>query len=216
MEPPTQLPTLPPSLHPYLGSSLIENQQQRQFLVPGSTYENLVLIPLHDVVLFPGSTLPLRLRSQALTRQIKQGLLSSETNHIGVINMVANNEMSNVGSTIEVRMSNNNNEEQDEEMILTRCCLSPYLLTLLAFPLLASLLTSPLLNSRYFLLRCIALHCIALHCIASHFIALHCIALHCIASHCIALHRISLHCIALHCITLHYIALHRIALHCIL
>lgn len=96
--------------HSYLGDNL-ETIRSRNFLNEGAEYE-LLIVPLRNIILFPGDTLPLRLRNKSyvtalenLTKVPASNYLE-ETNsfHLGVVNLTSNRiAVGTVGTTSEIR-----------------------------------------------------------------------------------------------------------------
>ena len=125
------LHTLEPACHSYLGPNLQDIRvRQGVNIDPLKAYE-LLLIPLHDIVLFPGETIPLRLQQRGVIERVESILNTSAFNElhgikdnamqIGIVNMYSQQDSVNVfgvyrrrsntictiGTTIEVRSSFN-------------------------------------------------------------------------------------------------------------
>ena len=131
-ENPPNSPTTAPSLHSYLPNrnGMIESYQQRSILEPGKIID-IPILHLRDVVLFPGATLPLRIRGQE-RREMIQRIFSNpgDNPHIGIINLHYSvrgltKVAANIGTTIEIREMTVNRDfasdtsNADEEIVLT-------------------------------------------------------------------------------------------------
>lgn len=123
--------------HSYLGDKL-EAIRTRVFLKEGDEYE-LLIIPLRNIILFPGDTLPLRLRNKSYIKAVEGLLKGTSTNylggmnsvHLGIVNLTDENgpiASGTVGTTSEVRghrsqlLSDNRltgEPDEAEEMIVT-------------------------------------------------------------------------------------------------
>jgi Lon protease-like protein len=123
--------------HSYLGDKL-EAIRSRVFLKEGNEYE-LLIIPLRNIILFPGDTLPLRLRNRSYIKAVEGLLKGTSTNylggmnsvHLGIVNLTDDDEpitSGTVGTTSEVRghrsqlLSDNRltgEPDEMEEMIVT-------------------------------------------------------------------------------------------------
>ena len=126
-----------PSCHSYLGDSLRDTKTRQRIEVNLDKIYDILLVPLSDVVLFPGETIPLRLQDQNLVNQIKHivqtsDLLGQEGSDqlIGVVNIGynrRNTSLSNFGTTVEIKASHcgrmdtqySHNDSNAEEVILT-------------------------------------------------------------------------------------------------
>ena len=96
--------------HSYLGDDL-EAVRSRNFLNEGDECE-ILLIPLRNIILFPGDTLPLRLRNKSYIRAI-ENLMKGTTKafhgglnslHLGVVNLSDDRVKKGVvGTTSEIR-----------------------------------------------------------------------------------------------------------------
>lgn len=98
--------------HNYLGCEL-DSIRSRNFLLEGSVYD-LIILPLRNVVLFPGETVPLRIRDRnyisALGDMMKQDSAGANFHggltsiHLGLVNL--GNEVittGSIGTTSEIR-----------------------------------------------------------------------------------------------------------------
>lgn len=114
--------------HSYLGDRLQE-LIAINFLNEGQTYEVLIL-PMPDVVLFPGETIPLRIQNRELTRRLGEFVESSRNGYhtvslnFGILRVTYNrddrsNVMDNYGTTIDIRSIGNNGNEDYDEFLLT-------------------------------------------------------------------------------------------------
>lgn len=106
-----------PSCHSYLGENL-EDINNRNILEPNTDYE-ILIIPLREVVLFPGETLPLRLKYPEEIAEVRRLLNESKSVvsgptenpavlHLGVVNMaIALNSQRNrfamTGTSVEIQ-----------------------------------------------------------------------------------------------------------------
>ena len=96
--------------HSYLGDDL-EAVRSRNFLNEGDECE-ILLIPLRNIILFPGDTLPLRLRNKSYIRAI-ENLMKGTTKafhgglnslHLGVVNLSDDRVKKGfIGTTSEIR-----------------------------------------------------------------------------------------------------------------
>ena len=124
------------AMHSYLGDNL-ETIRSRNFLKEGSEYE-LLIVPLRNIILFPGDILPLRLRNVSYVKALENLTRVPATDyleemnrfHLGVVNLTNNRIVAGtVGTTSEIRghrsqeVINNSQltgEQQcEQEMIVT-------------------------------------------------------------------------------------------------
>ncbi len=126
MDPPQELPHA--ASHSYLGDRLQE-LNAINFLNEGQTYE-VVILPMPDVVLFPGETIPLRIQNRELTRRLGEFVESTRNGYntvslnFGILRVTYNrddrsNAMDNYGTTIDIRSIGNNANEDYDEFLLT-------------------------------------------------------------------------------------------------
>lgn len=96
--------------HSYLGDDL-EAVRSRNFLNEGDIYE-ILIIPLRNIILFPGDMLPLRLRNKNYIKAIENFMIGTTTAfhgglnslHLGVVNLTDNLVTKGViGTTSEIR-----------------------------------------------------------------------------------------------------------------
>ncbi|RYG61337.1 hypothetical protein EON64_18645, partial [archaeon] len=133
--------SIEPASHSYLGYQLSHvSPSLRGLLTPGELY-NLILVPLQDVVLFPGETLPLRVRQQEYIRRLSS-VLGREDTHtpelIGVTHILSRlarrpsrlptthhdldtilSRLNKIGTTIEIRTAHRTEEDNFEELLCT-------------------------------------------------------------------------------------------------
>lgn len=109
--------------HSYLGDDL-ESIRSRNFLNEGDVYE-ILIIPLRNIILFPGDILPLRLRSKSYIEAIRSLLRGTSATfhgglnslHVGVITLTGEAITAGVvGTTSEIRgyRSNNTNNSNND------------------------------------------------------------------------------------------------------
>lgn len=120
----TTIASLPePASHSYLGGHL-EDVRSGDQLVPGEVYD-LLLLPLEGVVLFPGETLPLRVRQRELVHllslegssQVREGV-----QRVGVVDLICSrgqHSLCRLGTTIEVR-ARAHDEDEDELLCVSK------------------------------------------------------------------------------------------------
>ncbi len=123
-----------PASHGYLGNNM-EDVKRRNVLLVNETYE-LLLLPIRDIILFPGETLPLRIQNPVFISEIQKlcesnvnvyGDAHDEVCHLGVVNAAwLTRSVFPQGTTIEVRSKSRrsgaavaNRSESDEELVLT-------------------------------------------------------------------------------------------------
>ncbi len=109
-----------PACHSYLGEQLKDSRRRGTVEVIWEKEYRLLLIPLVDIVLFPGETIPLRLQDQNIVTHVKRIIQELESNPLGAENNeglmigVVNNPRTGrgrqnlvgwFGTTIEVRSS---------------------------------------------------------------------------------------------------------------
>lgn len=96
--------------HSYLGDNL-ETIGSRNFLNEGDEYE-LLIVPLRNIILFPGDILPLRLRNKSYVKALENLTKTPTSNylegmnsfHLGVVNLTSNRILAGtVGTTSEIR-----------------------------------------------------------------------------------------------------------------
>eukprot|EP01039_Chlorochromonas_danica_P007792 gene7792-8603_t len=116
----TTIASLPePASHSYLGGHL-EDVRSGDQLVPGEVYD-LLLLPLEGVVLFPGETLPLRVRQRELVQllSLEGGSQAREgVQRVGVVDLICSrgrHSLRRLGTTIEVRARAPHMPQQEEE-----------------------------------------------------------------------------------------------------
>ena len=114
----------------------MEVVQSRNFLSEGDECE-LLIIPMRDLVLFPGDTVPMRLRDECCVRAIKSLMRGADTSflgglisiHLGIVNLVDERiNLGTIGTTSEIRghrsqFANSSSRlpgdaDEDEEMAL--------------------------------------------------------------------------------------------------
>jgi Lon protease-like protein len=97
--------------HSYLGD--IQAIRSRSFLNECYEYE-IIILPLPNIVLFPGETVPLRIRNQSYIEAIEK-LMNKQENtfhggltslHLGVVNQDKEIIVGSIGTTSEIRYSN--------------------------------------------------------------------------------------------------------------
>ena len=134
-----------PACHSYLGEQLKDSRRRGTVEVIWEKEYRLLLIPLVDIVLFPGETIPLRLQDQNIVTHVKRIIQELECNPLGaesneglMIGVVNNprtgrgrqNLVGWFGTTIEVRSSSctpliptvrsyNDHVRSTEEVMLT-------------------------------------------------------------------------------------------------
>lgn len=113
-----------PSCHSYLGNSLSEVHSV-SFLKVGLIYE-ILLIPIHDIVLFPGETVPLRIHNRDVIREVcaMMNHIRNDSNHsdtldssscaptpcfsyLGIVGLF-DSKIAPIGTAIEIKSSNLN------------------------------------------------------------------------------------------------------------
>lgn len=109
-----------PACHSYLGDQLKDSRRRGLFDVEWGKEYRLLLIPLVDIVLFPGETIPLRLQDQNLVNHVKRIINDQENSSLSgegredLLIGVVNNPRSGrgrtslsgcFGTTIEIRSS---------------------------------------------------------------------------------------------------------------
>ena len=109
---------LEPSCHSYLGDQLKDTKIRQNINVDVDKTYTLLLLPLVDVVLFPGETLPLRISNPVLARKIisiqrhseriqLQSAQNEEIVQIGIVNQIPSRNgrfsIGTIGTTIEIR-----------------------------------------------------------------------------------------------------------------
>jgi len=72
-----------PACHSYLGDHLKDSRRRGLFEVEWGKEYRLLLIPLVDIVLFPGETIPLRLQDQNLVNHVKRIIHDQENSSLG-------------------------------------------------------------------------------------------------------------------------------------
>lgn len=137
---------LDPALHSYLGEQQETPSEVRsQELLPYHTYD-MLLYPVHELVVFPGSTLPIRLQNRdfirrlqammAMVNETNQGEPSSSSSssssqpqrrqlvstHIGIIQIMVNPRTNRLqtathGTTIALASTHSGTTLDDEEVI---------------------------------------------------------------------------------------------------
>lgn len=115
-----------PAAHSYL--NLLETVSISNSLVESDIYE-IVLIPLRDVVLFPGETIPLRLDGShfsaivRFTEDQQRQHESRTTGHLGICNHSAQGYLELTGTTTEVRSRahTSTTDERDEVLLSSEC-----------------------------------------------------------------------------------------------
>jgi Lon protease-like protein len=120
-----------PSTHSYLGNPLHESYS-RNILLPDCVYD-ILLLPLPDVIIFPGETVPLRIQNRGFILRLGSSIRASErisnstgegsiACHIGIIRhirMHGGSSVEKIGTTVEIRSTHNNTTVNDEELIVT-------------------------------------------------------------------------------------------------
>jgi ATP-dependent Lon protease len=120
-----------PSAHSYLGNPLHESYS-RNILLPNCVYD-ILLLPLPDVIIFPGETVPLRIQNREFILRLGNSIRSSERRsrssgegsiacHIGIIRHIrvhGGSSVEKTGTTVEIRSTHNNTTVNDEELIVT-------------------------------------------------------------------------------------------------
>lgn len=106
-----------PSCHSYLGDRLKSLKRQHILADPNRTFK-VLLIPLPDVVVFPGETVPLRLQDEQLARrvndiiresqQLSEDIDSADVQLVGVVTVMASRMtgrsiLSATGTTLEIK-----------------------------------------------------------------------------------------------------------------
>lgn len=89
----------------------MEVVQSRKFLSEGDELE-LLIIPMRDLVLFPGDTVPMRLHDECCVRAIMSLMRGADTSflvglvsiHLGIVNLVDERiNLGTIGTTSEIR-----------------------------------------------------------------------------------------------------------------
>lgn len=107
--------------HSYLGA--VEAIRSRSFLTECKSYE-LIILPLPNIILYPGETIPLRIRNENYIRAIEKLMNKQESSfhggltsfHIGVLSQ---EKGIMIGTSAEIRYTSNLNPITVDEIILT-------------------------------------------------------------------------------------------------
>jgi Lon protease-like protein len=121
-----------PASHSYLGNDL-EDVKKRDILSVNSIHD-ILLLPMRDVILFPGETIPLRIQNSGLLLEIRKlfepridlyGDVHEDIHHIGIVNatrVITGSSTLVIGTTIEIRTKSRENMRRlgtNDEVILT-------------------------------------------------------------------------------------------------
>jgi hypothetical protein len=127
--------TLAPSGHVYLGTSAELSPSVTNYeLLPNQIY-HMLLLPLQDIIIFPGDTLPLRLQNRDMIRRLLQSVQEVQERaqrstpsaeaivpFIGVTQLITTGrqiQLSGYGTTIQLSSTRMNTTFEDEEVVLT-------------------------------------------------------------------------------------------------
>lgn len=124
---------LEPSCHSYLGYNLQDTNAWGSMDVDASVEHQVLLVPLPEIVLFPGETIPLRLQDPALVNRIKRILVQRSTRPIvaqsseeliGVVSLIRSRRgQTNVapyGTVLDIKSSGPIDENRPELVLMAK------------------------------------------------------------------------------------------------